>query len=252
MHAARTDPAKPHEAGQAAAYRVAGSRATDSAGGSKNVHGRALVHAVLGARFATSERGGELLQRYAAWLAFVEAALVTVRELVAVSRLVQVYRAPLRVGRQIPAAAYELHACARLVDVVRRLELHVRTRGRRHADARALFLAQTFHVEVKAHEDRSGRGRRGGVGSAHALWQVAVEQSSSTTANLLVLGHVEPGGVQRLADTVAPGGPFGAVAWLDLRPRSRTWRGAVFRVRDAQHPFGSALFEVLQRRFEHP
>jgi hypothetical protein len=211
-----------------------------------------MVRAVLGPRFVRSARGKGLSSRDRAWLELVEESLVALRELVEVSRLVQVYRAPLRVARQIPATAYELHASARLVDVVRKLELNVRTRGQRRADLRAHFLSRAFHVEVKAHEDRSGGARRGGVRSVQALWHAALAQTSPSTANLLVLGHVELRGLRRVAERAAPGGPFGAVAWLDLQPRRRRWRGALVHVGGARHPFTPALFEVLRLRFEHP
>ncbi len=249
MLAAGTDQAGPHDAERSAAYRFARAHATDGARTSGARHGP-WTTAVLGPTFARTARGRALLARCAGWWPFVEQALDTLGELVDAPRLVQVYRAPLRVERQVPAAAYELHACARLVDVVRRMELDVPTRGLRRADARAWFLSRAFHVEVKSHESRARRRRRGGARAVHALWEAAREQASRETPNLLVLGNVEPAAVHEAVARVDAGGMFGAVAWLDLRRRPRTWNGCVHALPDARCPFSVALIDVLRARFD--
>lgn len=251
MHAAVTDQAGSHDAERPAAYRFASRHATDP-GGTLKRPALPWVAAVQGQRFACSERGRALAARHAGWLSFVDAGLGSLVELVELSRLVQVYRAPLRVGRQIPAAAYELHACSRLVNVVRKLELDVPTRGARRADLRAFFLSRAFHVEVKAHEDRRGQRRRGGPRAVRTLWQAAQSQASLQTPNLLVLGHVDAAAVRGAALQAPPDGAFGAVAWLDLRRRPHAWRGALHAVAGARHPFSSALLDVMRRRFESP
>lgn len=211
-----------------------------------------LVHAVVGTRFAASPRGRRLLSTRRLWFAVVEQALSELLELVPRSRLVQVYRAPLRVGRQVPPAAYELYAGARLVDVVRRLELNVRTQGNRRADLRAAFLSRTFHVEVKSHEDRSGAGRRGGVRAARALARAALPQMAAETPNLLVLGRLRREAVAHSVAELAAEGAVSAIVWLDLQPRRRNARCALFEVPGARHPFTPALLDVLRQRFTLP
>jgi len=239
---------QPHVTEQAAAYRVPPLRATDSRVASNDCQ-LPLVRAVLGPRFAASPAGRSLLQREALWLAFVERALAAMQDVVGWPRLVQVYRAPLRVQRQVPAAAYELFAASRLADVVRRLDLDVCTRHRRRADLRAQFLSTVFHVEVKSHEGRTSYRRRGGARAARALWQAAEAQAAPDTANLLVLGHVQGDVVRGLSEGASPGGPFGAVVWLDLQPRRGCWSAALHVVAGARERFPSALLEVLEHRF---
>jgi hypothetical protein len=204
---------------------------------------------VLGSTWLDSARGRELVQRVPGWLGVCDAALDRLVELVPLQRLVQVYRAPLRVERQVPAAAYELYTAALLVDVVRGLEIEVTTQGTRRADLRARFLSFTFHVEVKTHE---AAGRPGGVRAARALVQAAAGQASLQTPNLLVLGCMRPEAVARVATAARAEERFGAIAWLDVRPGRGACRARLHRVAPAVHPFPPALLEVLAATFTSP
>jgi hypothetical protein len=228
----------------AAGYRLASRRATTRATGGAAVGPR--LRQVLGAGFLDSARGHELVQRLPAWLGVCDAALDRLLELVPLQRLVQVYRAPLRVERQVPAAAYELYAAALIVDVVRGLEIEVATQGARRADLRAHFLSITFHVEVKTHE---AEGQPGGLRAARALVQAAAGQASLHTPNLLVLGRMRPQAVARIAAEPRAAERFGAIAWVDLRPGRGACRARLHAVAPALHPFPPALLEVLTATF---
>lgn len=232
----------------AAAYRLASSHATGDASDGAAPELGPHVTCVLGRRFLDSTRGQRLVAHRRAWLQVCEAAFGRLLELVPAERLRQVYRAALRVDRQVEPAAYELHSAAVLADVVRGLELDVPVRGRRRADLRATFLSRQFHVEVKTHEDREGR--RGGLRAARALLDSALRQCAPHTPNLVVLGRVGPGAVRRVASEQPPGCLVAAFVWLDLRPQRATWRAELHPVAGAQHPFPAALIEILARRFE--
>ncbi|UCE03261.1 MAG: hypothetical protein JSW67_03475 [Candidatus Latescibacterota bacterium] len=235
------------DAKQAAAYRLASPGAT---GRRSAVAPDACVVRVLGRRYAESPQGRRLVTRKREWLQLCDAALARLLEFASLERLIQVYRAPLRVERQVVAATYELQTAACLADVVRRLEFDVVSHGTRRCDLRARFLSRTFHVEVKTHESRRAPRRRGGLRIARALERSARGQASRRTPNLLVFGCVSAAAVRRVAAEMEPSSWFGALAWLDLQPRRRQRRATLFPVRVARSPFPEALLTVLSHAFE--
>jgi hypothetical protein len=235
------------DAKQAAAYRLGSLGATGLLGSAAP---DACVIRVLGRRYAESPQGRRLMAQKREWLQLCDVALERLLEFSSLERLIQVYRAPLRVERQVVAATYELQTAACLADVVRRLEFDVVAHGTRRCDLRARFLSRTFHVEVKTHESRRPPRRRGGLRVARALERSARGQASRRTPNLLVLGRVSAEAVRRVAAETEASSWFGALAWLDLQPRRRQRRAKLFPVRAARFPFPDALLTVLTHTFE--